>query len=243
MSKKRFSQTTIVFDLDGTLIDTAPDLVAATNHVLTSLSLPELPSEALRPWISFGAVRMIVEALATHGLSRPDGEHDALLEKFLDYYEANIARCSRPFPHALEAIESLKAQGARVAICTNKREALSLKLLGELGLTDHFAAIVGRDTLDVCKPDPGHLTGTIERAGGHIGRAIMVGDSQVDVATARAAGIPVVGVTFGYTDTPMATLMPDALIDSFAALNPVLAELLFTDNIDRSAGQSDDHAH
>lgn len=226
MSNKRFCDTTIVFDLDGTLIDTAPDLVGAANHVLASLSLPELPAATLRPWISFGALRMIVEAQASHGQSRSDSENQELLAKFLDHYEANIAHHSRPFPHAMEAVASLKAQGARVAICTNKRENLSLKLLSQLGLTEHFAAIVGRDTLDVSKPDPRHLSGTIERAGGHISRSVMVGDSQVDVATARAAGVPVVGVTFGYTDTPMAALEPDALIDSYHELVPELTRLL-----------------
>ena len=225
-SANRFHDATIVFDLDGTLIDTAPDLIGATNHVLAGLSLAPRPAEMLRPWISYGARRMITEALAEHGQTRTEAEIDTLLARFLDHYEANIARLSRPFPHAIDAIKALREHGARVAICTNKREALSRKLLDALTLTDLFAAIVGRDTLPVCKPDPGHLTGTIARAGGHVGRAVMIGDSGVDIAAARAAGIPVVGVSFGYTATPMAELAPDVTLDTYRTLEQALAGLL-----------------
>ncbi len=226
MSLDQLRDSTIVFDLDGTLVDTAPDLVGATNHALADLGLPPCPAAELRPWISFGARRMIVEALrhARHG--GDDAEVDRLLALFLDWYEANIALASRPFPGALEALDVLTAGGARLAICTNKREGLTLKLLGELGLTSRFHAIVGRDTLPVSKPDPGHLTGTIARAGGSLTRAVMVGDSGVDIATARAARVPVIAVTFGYSETPVRDLSPDVAIDHYGDLVTHVSALL-----------------
>lgn len=227
MSRSPFNGATIVFDLDGTLIDTAPDLIGATNHVLAGLSLPPRPAAAVQPWISFGARRMIEEALNQSEMTQSQTQIDKLLEIFLDHYEANIARGSRPFPHVLDEISRLAGAGARLAICTNKREALTMKLLDALQMTQRFAAIVGRDTLSVSKPDPGHLIGTIERAGGRLEHAIMVGDSCVDVATARAAGVPVVGVSFGYSDVPMSDLNPDVTIDTYANLSVVL-ERLFT---------------
>jgi phosphoglycolate phosphatase len=217
---------TIVFDLDGTLIDTAPDLIGAANHVLAGLALSPRPAEALKPWISFGARRMIVEALAQCDADRSEAEVDHLLASFLTHYEGNIAQLSRPFPNVIEEIADLTSAGARVAICTNKREALAVKLIDALDLSGLFTAIIGRDTLPVCKPDPGHLTGTIVRAGGMIERAVMVGDSGVDIATARAAGVPVVGVTFGYSDAPISTLNPDVAIDTYAGLQGVLGGLL-----------------
>lgn len=217
--------TTIVFDLDGTLVDTAPDLIGATNHALARLDLPARTAAELRPWISFGARRMIVEALSLSMHTASETEIDALLEIFLVHYEDNIARESRPFPHVTEAMARLRQEGALLAVCTNKREALSLKLLDALQLTAQFAAIVGRDTLPVSKPHPGHLTGTIARAGGRTNAAFMVGDSAVDIATARAAGVPVIGVTFGYTDTPISELGPDIVLADYRELVPKIMQL------------------
>lgn len=217
---------TLVFDLDGTLVDTAPDLVGATNHVLAGLGLAPRPQAELRPWISFGARRMIVEALAASGEGRSEREVDHLLERFLDHYVENIAVLSRPFAGAVDALHALRGRGARLAVCTNKREALAIKLLDLLGLSAMFAAIAGRDTFPVCKPHPDHLLGTIQRAGGTRSRAVMIGDSGVDVATARAAGIAFVGVGFGYTDTPIRQLGPDETIDCYTELEAALGRVL-----------------
>lgn len=216
---------TIVFDLDGTLVDTAPDLVAATNHILDGLGGAPLPEAAMRPWISFGARRMIVEAVAARGIVIDDAETDRRLEIFLDHYTANIARLSRPFPGALAALDRFRAGGATLSVCTNKREKLSRLLLDQLGMSSRFHAIAGRDTFPVCKPDPGHLTGAITLAGGDIRRAVMVGDSAVDIATARSAGIPVVGVTFGYTDIPVTDLDPDAVIAQYHELDHAIRKI------------------
>lgn len=216
---------TVVFDLDGTLVDTAPDLVGATNHALADLGLPGVGAELLRPWVSFGARRMIVEALAHLGAPRSNEEVDRLLQLFLIYYEANIARESRPFPGAVEAMATLLAGGARLAVCTNKRESLTRSLLKALDLDRHFAGLAGRDTFSVCKPHPDHLLGTIRLAGGEFRRSIMIGDSEVDIATAKAAGVPVVAVSFGYSQIPVARLSPDRIIDDYLSLVPVIRDL------------------
>jgi len=216
---------TVVFDLDGTLVDTAPDLIGATHHALSDLGLPLIPAHLLRPWISFGARRMIVEALAHAGTPLPDPEIDRLLGLFITYYEANIARESRPFPGAIEAINTLTANGARLAICTNKRESLSRALLKALDLDRHFHGLAGRDTFPVCKPDPDHLLGAIRLAGGQPTHALMVGDSDVDIRTAKAAHVPVVAVSFGYTEIPVTELGPDRVIDHYHDLLPAIRDL------------------
>ncbi|MCB1505138.1 MAG: phosphoglycolate phosphatase [Hyphomicrobiaceae bacterium] len=225
MTDLRLKNFTVVFDLDGTLVDTAPDLIGATNHVLARVGLTPRPGEELRPWISFGARRMIEEALSQSGRSLTSNEVDELLELFLDHYESNIAHGSRPFPYVVDQMLALTQAGSRLGICTNKREALTMKLLDALDLTAHFQAIVGRDTLAVSKPHPEHLLETIRRAGGDPTRAIMVGDSGVDVATARAARVPVIGVSFGYSETPISVLEPDLVLDDYGRLTEAVAAL------------------
>lgn len=220
---------TIVFDLDGTLVDTAPDLVHATNHVLRGLGFAEVAPELLRPWISYGARRMIVEGLDYSGQTASEDELDRLLETFLEHYAANIAFESRPYPGAVAVLDRLLAEGVKLAVCTNKREVLSLSLLDQLGLTNRFAAIAGRDTFPVSKPHPDHLRGAIKKAGGDLARAVMVGDSEVDIATAKAAHVPVIGVTFGYTQVPVERLAPDGVIGHYDELEAVVAKLMACD--------------
>lgn len=217
---------TLVFDLDGTLVDTAPDLIHSTNHALASLGHPPVAPAIVRPWISFGARRMIEEALVSLGDSRTAPEIDTALDRFLEFYAANIAVDSRPFPGTVAALDRLAARGVKLAVCTNKRESLTLSLLDALGLTGKFAAIAGRDTFPVSKPHADHLTGAIRLAGGDAARAVMVGDSEVDVATAKAAGIPVVAVSFGYTGIPLDELAPDAIIDHYDELDAAVARIV-----------------
>jgi phosphoglycolate phosphatase len=214
---------TLVFDLDGTLVDTAPDLVAATNHVLAHAGLPPIDAKSLRPYIGHGARYMIEKATAAASLSA--AQHEAMLARFLDYYGAHIAVGSRPFAGAVAALEGFQAAGATLAVCTNKREEMSRKLLDALDLSRFFAAVAGGDTLQSRKPDPGHLLGTIELAGGDAARAVMIGDTNVDIATAKAASVPVVAVSFGYTETPVAAFDPDAVIDHFDELAEAIAAL------------------
>ncbi|MCH9765267.1 MAG: phosphoglycolate phosphatase [Alphaproteobacteria bacterium] len=213
---------TVVFDLDGTLIDTAPDLVRATNHVLAQINLAPVAAEKLKNWVGFGARRMIVQGLADAKVRQTEAQIDRLLEEFLTYYEANIAIDSQPYPGAVSALTRLQSAGHTLAMCTNKSEALARKLLAELALTDHFAAIAGRDTFAVSKPEPDHLLNTVKAAGGTAQRAIMIGDSITDIATAKAAKIPVIGVTHGYTDRPIQDLGPDAIISHFDGLDSAI---------------------
>jgi phosphoglycolate phosphatase len=220
------SSPTIVFDLDGTLVDTAPDLVATLNLVLAREGLPPVPFELARNMVGGGARLMIERALVAEGRSCDKTELDRLVGDFLAYYGAHIADHSKPFDGVAAALDALTTSGCRLAVCTNKLEWLSLRLLDSLGLQDRFAAVCGPDTFGVGKPDPAILLNTIRRAGGHAGCAVMVGDSITDIATARAAGVPVVAVEFGYTDVPVRDLGPDRVIGRFADLTAVVFQLL-----------------
>jgi phosphoglycolate phosphatase len=220
------SGTTVVFDLDGTLVDTAPDLAVAVNHVLEQAGVEPVPAAELRPFIGHGARAMVDAGLRLRKVALPAAELDRLHERFLVFYAANIAVLSRPFEGVVEVLDALLEAGARLAVCTNKLEGLSRMLLRQLGLGERFAAIAGRDTFAVFKPAPGHLTGTIAMAGGRPERAAMVGDSEVDFATAAAAGIPSIGVTFGYTPVPVRELSPDAAIDHYREFMAALLEVL-----------------
>ena len=216
----------VVFDLDGTLVDTAPDLIDTLNIVLAHEGLPPVPYETARNAIGGGARRMVERALQAEGQPATATELDRLFGHFLAHYGAHIADRSRPFPHMEAALDTLASRGYRLAVCTNKLEKLSVKLLDALGLSARFVAICGQDTFGVQKPNPAILHRTIERAGGSSQRAIMVGDSGTDIETARTAQIPVIAVDFGYTEVPVTRLNPDRVISSFAALPEVVFDLI-----------------
>jgi phosphoglycolate phosphatase len=216
---------TVIFDLDGTMVDTAPDLIAATNHALGRFGMAPVEAHIIRPAVGLGAKAMIQAAMNERGRA-PDAETlSTMTRQFIDYYSANIAVRSRFFPGFTEALALLRAEGARVGVCTNKRESLALKLLAELRLDHAFDAIAGSDTFPVRKPDAGHLLGTIAMAGGDPARAVMIGDSSVDAGAARNAKVPFVAVGFGYGESPVEVLEPNAVIHSFADLVPLLREL------------------
>jgi phosphoglycolate phosphatase len=216
---------TIAFDLDGTLIDTAPDLISTLNVILAKEGMPPVDYDAARRMIGGGARVMIEKALAAEGRACPKPEVDRMFRAFIEHYAAHIADHSRPFPHLEATLENLSGAGHRLAVCTNKLEWLSVRLLNMLNLSRHFAAICGQDTFGVQKPDPKMLRLTIERAGGESNCAIMVGDSGTDIRTARAATVPVVAVDFGYSEVPIATLEPDRVIGSFADLPLAVREI------------------
>ena len=212
-----------LFDLDGTLVDTAPDLTNALNDVLTRRGHEPVSIESIRDSVGHGAKVMIEQALARAGA---DGDVDRMLAEFLVHYEANIARESRPYPGMLAALDRLADQGATLAICTNKRESLTHLLLQKLEITNYFSAVAGRDTFAVAKPHPGHLTGTIALARGDPRRTVMIGDSDIDLSAARAASIPMIFVSFGYGAVPADGILPDAVIDDFGELDERAAALL-----------------
>lgn len=224
----------VIFDLDGTLIDTAPDLIHTLNTILATEKIPAIPFDTARPMIGAGVRPLLERALAERGQSPGEAAMDALFARYIAHYREHIADHSRPYPGLETALDRLGAHGFTLAVCTNKYEALSLRLLDALGLTSRFAAICGQDTFPMKKPDPETLRLTIARAGGDPTRAVMVGDSDTDVRVARAAGIPVIGVDFGYTRIPMADLLPDRLIGHFNALPSAVLDLLPS----RQTGQS-----
>jgi phosphoglycolate phosphatase len=209
---------TLVFDLDGTLVDTAPDLIGATNHALASLGLGPADPVRQRGMVSFGARRMIEDALAAASHTALDGQIEHLHQMFLTHYTANIARDSRTFDDVGVVLERFKLEGARLAVCTNKKESLSRQLLAEVGLAALFDAIAGIDTLAIAKPHGGHVLGAIRLAGGDPTRAVMVGDSENDIKSARAAHVPVIACNFGYSDPPVETFNPDAVIGHYRDL-------------------------
>ncbi len=212
---------TIVFDLDGTLVDTAPDLAGAMNHVLAHFGRAAVSIDAVRDMVGHGARRTIERGLALTG-----GGSDAMVDDgvpvFLEYYAEHVADASQPWPGVEAALDALLAAGSRLAICTNKPAALSAALVSALGWEGRFVANLGGDSLAVRKPDPAHVLATLDAAGGHVGHAAFVGDSIVDVEAAKAAGMPVVAVSFGYSDRPVQQLGADALIDHYDGLLPVL---------------------
>lgn len=223
MSSTDLTDTTVVFDLDGTLVDTAPDLTNALNDVLVRRGHAPVSAATIRAAVGMGARIMIETALARRGAS---ADIEPMLAEFLAHYDTNIAAESRPFPGAVAALETLKKRGATLAICTNKRAHLARKLMGALGLDGYFQAIAGRDSFAVAKPHPGHLTETIAAAGGAPSRAIMVGDSEVDILAAKGARLPVVMVSFGYAPSPLDGARPDAVIDHFDELARLVPGLL-----------------
>lgn len=217
---------TIVFDLDGTLIDTAPDLIYTLNLIFTQEGLPEVPYATARNLIGGGAQVMIQRALAAEERDATPAEMDRLYKAFIAYYSEHIADRSRPFPELEATLDDLAADGHMLAVCTNKLEWLSLRLLQALNLTQRFAAICGPDTFGASKPDPEIFCQTVRRAGGEPSRAIMIGDSKTDIHTARAAGVPVIAVDFGYTDVPITSLQPDRIISAFSELPGAISDLL-----------------
>lgn len=209
---------TIVFDLDGTLAETAPDLIWTLNAVLAEIDLPPIPFELARDLIGAGARALINRGLAADGRELGDEDVEKLFNRYLEIYETRLCVETHLFEHVPESLDILKQRGHRLAVCTNKMEYHSLKLIDALGIAPYFSAICGRDTFAFCKPDARHLTHTVLKAGGDPAKAIMIGDSRTDIDTALNANLPSIGVPFGYTDTPMAALGPDVLISHFREL-------------------------
>lgn len=216
----------VIFDLDGTLIDTAPDLAAALNHCLGEAGHEADALEVVRPHAGHGARAMLAAAYERRGLVLSEPEMIEALDRFLGHYEAHIADRSRPYPNVVAAMDALAAAGFGLAVCTNKREELAKLLLETLGLSARFAAICGADTVRFRKPHPGHVTETIARAGGARQGAVMIGDSAADIEAAFAAGIPSVLVDFGYAPDRAARDRASAEIGDYAELTPVLVQRL-----------------
>ncbi len=223
---QKLKDAAILFDLDGTLIDTAPDLAASMNFVLQQNGRREIPAADVRNMVGRGARVLMERGMAATGKPATEPEIDQLFDQFLDHYLDHIADFSVVFPSVEKTLKDLRAAGAILAVCTNKPESASIKLLKEFALDGYFSAIVGGDSLAVRKPDPGHVLGTIKKMGGHTSTAIMVGDSANDIDAAIAAGIPTIGVPFGYTPIPIYELGANLVVEHFDDLIPALIKLL-----------------
>ena len=215
---------TIVFDLDGTLVDTAPDLCAALNHALGVLGRPPVPAEDLRHMVGHGARKLLENGLAATGTVSPE-LIEAGFAPFLAYYADHIADGSRPFDGVETALDALAVAGCRLAICTNKPVRMSQALVTALDWDGRFVANLGFDSVPKPKPDPNHLFATITAAGGDPGDTIFIGDSITDTTTALKAGIPVIAVTFGFSDRPAVEFGANRLIDHYNELLPALRDL------------------
>jgi phosphoglycolate phosphatase len=215
----------LVFDLDGTLADTAGDLINCLNVLLARDGHEDLPVSAARTMVGAGARALIQRGFAARGAEVAPPRLELLVKEFLSHYEDHIADETKLFPGTEAAMERFAEAGFRLAVCTNKPEHLAKLLLSRLGVGDRFAAICGRETFPVSKPDPGALLLTIEAARGDPRRAVMVGDSKTDIDTAKNARVPVVAVDFGYTDAPVTEFSPDRVISHFDDLWEAVASL------------------
>jgi phosphoglycolate phosphatase len=216
---------TIVFDLDGTLIDTAPDLVDTLNVIFAREGFAPLPYATARNLIAGGTKVMIVRALEVKGRNLPPAKLEQMFADFIAYYSEHLADQSRPFPGLTDALDVLASRGCRFAVCTNKLERLSVLLLDKLKLRDRFTAVCGQDTFGIQKPDPEILRRTVAAADGTLRNVVMIGDSITDIRTARAAGVPIVAVDFGYSERPIAEFGPDRTISHFAELPASIAAI------------------
>ena len=219
------THSAIIFDLDGTLVDTARDLTQALNAVLAQAGRTPVPPARVRHTVGAGARGMVERGFAETGPALAAAEIEGWTEAFLRHYRAHLSDLSRPFPGVRETLAALAAENAAMAVCTNKSVEASRHLLRDLELDRFFGAVVGGDSLAVRKPDPEHLAATIRAVGGEPGHAVMVGDSEIDVAAARGLGVPVIAVAYGYTQVPAAELGADAVIERFAELPAAIAAL------------------
>jgi phosphoglycolate phosphatase len=214
----------VVFDLDGTMIDTAPDLIDSLNHTIAARDIAPVTFNDLTHLVGQGARVMIRRAFKLREAHLDEAEVEPLLARFLDHYKDNMPGHSRLYEGLLESFDRLDAAGMRLAVCTNKLEQLALPLLDKMALTRRFAAITGGDTFDVRKPDARHLLGTIERANGNPARSVLIGDSVNDIMAAQNARVASIAVTFGYSDVPVETLNPTRIISHFDELTPDMVE-------------------
>lgn len=222
MTDRRFS--CVLFDLDGTLVDTAPDLTGALNHVLAQHDLAPFSVQKVRNTVGFGARITIERSFSHYGKTLSDDALDLAHAQFLAHYSENICKNSTLFPGVGTVLDDLKNNGILMSVCTNKTENLSLDLLEQIGVSHYFSSICGSDTVPNKKPHPDHIFSAINRAGGITEESIMIGDSLADIEAARAAGIPVIVMRYGYTATPSDELGADLVLDEFSQIPKALRE-------------------
>lgn len=215
----------VVLDLDGTLVDTAPDLAQATNHVLGRHGRRAVSLDEIRSAVGQGARKMLLKGFAETGKALTEAEVEPLFADFLAFYRAHIADLSRPFPGAVAFLDQCTGAGIKLAVCTNKLETLTKQILSELDLARYFSAVIGSDTIGIAKPDAAPYREAVRRAGAAPRSSVMIGDSAADILMARAAGAPVIAVSFGYSERPVAEFGPDHLVDGFDEMWPLVRSI------------------
>jgi phosphoglycolate phosphatase len=216
------ARNALIFDLDGTLIDSAPDLHRSLNAVLAEQGRAPVGLDGIRAMVGDGAAKLVERGFADTGDAVAPAALPGLVQRFLVHYSAGRHGLTHAFPGVAETLTLLRERGCRLGVCTNKPYAPTMEILELLGLTGFFGAVTGGDSLPVRKPDPGHLLGTLDLLGAAADHAVMIGDSANDVAVARAAGVPALVVRYGYTRTPVEELGADAIIDRFDEIIPWL---------------------
>ena len=216
----------LIFDLDGTLVDTAPDLMGATNHALSLIGRPPITMDQVRHMVGHGARSLIERGISATGESVDRATIDKMHTALLDYYSDHIADDSVIFDGLLDVLHKARDAKLKLGVCTNKVEHLSHKLLAELKMADFFGAVVGGDTLPIMKPDPAPYREVAQRLGVDVDRTIMFGDSETDIRTAQNAGVPVVAVTFGYTSQRVETYNPTHVISHYDQAWEIIAKYL-----------------
>jgi phosphoglycolate phosphatase len=218
-----------IFDLDGTLVDSAPDLEWVLNKILMEEGYAPVLSDEIRPLIGQGGLSLFRKILESQGNLIPDEIFKNLYNRFLSLYGTHIAQRAKIMTGVEETLDFLQEMGWALAVCTNKLTDHAFTLLSRLSLEHYFVTICGRDSVPICKPHPHHLLHTIACAKGDINRSVMIGDSAVDIDTARAAGIPVIAVSFGYSPENIAHYAPDVCVDRFIDIPNAITKLKFKD--------------
>ena len=222
---------TILFDLDGTLVDTAPDLMRAHNHVMKKFGYPTKSTEEIRNLVGQGAGAMLGrsiwgQAKKEFGKVQNEKIKKEMIDAFVDYYGKNIMNESTLINGVKEFLKWCKEKNISMAVCTNKQEHLAIDLLKKIGIYDYFEYVAGSNTFDYCKPDPRHLTNVIEILGGEIKRSIMIGDSETDANAGKNAGIPVVLLEDGYTEKNTTEIYHNHLIKDFVGVEKIISKYL-----------------
>tara|TARA_R110002072_G_scaffold72335_10_gene172937 strand:- start:2231 stop:2911 length:681 start_codon:yes stop_codon:yes gene_type:complete len=217
-----FQGAGIAFDLDGTLVDTAPDLVRALNAVIAEDGLAPIPLDEVRAMVGRGARVLIERAYAARKTRLAPDRVDPHVDRFIEIYRNGIADLSKPFPGCAEMLESLLKRGARLSVCTNKPSVLADLLIKQIGFSGYFERVIGPDRTDAKKPDAAHFFSAIGDAGPN---AALVGDSEPDAACGRAAGIPVILMSHGYSEIPVSALGADRILDHFSDVPGALEAL------------------
>ncbi len=216
----------LIFDLDGTLVDTAPDLHAATNHVLSTLKRRSISLDEVRAFVGHGARALIARGCEATGDPVDARAVETLYQEFIIHYAGHIAAHSKPYPGMLALLDRAKHAGLALGVCTNKLESLSVLLLEALDMKKYFGAIVGPDTTGVAKPDPKPYFETVSRLGLGANQSLMFGDSETDIRTAQNAGVPVIAVSFGYTAQHVSHFNPTHIIDHYDEAWPIIETYL-----------------